>query len=183
MKSIRGRYALSSVGGSEDSTDADGVLVDEIDSLLRIDHETVLSAVHKALLDIKVPSRLLPAHLHRRVHDEVGVVVGLALGLPLIGPQLLHSEHTEHDALGAANGRRAHGARLPGRGAVEQPGDHGHASVLDVGADGVLFVVDEVLAEGIDHELLGFVFLVGMSVWLFNVCVFVVVIGPSVAEW
>ncbi len=41
------------------------------------------------------------------------------------------------------------------QGGVEEAGDHRDTAVLDVGADRVLFVVDEVLGEGVDHELLG----------------------------
>lgn len=44
---------------------------------------------------------------------------------------------------------------------MEQVGNHVDAAVLDVCGLGVFFVVDEVLAEAVGHELLGFVFLEG----------------------
>lgn len=45
-------------------------------------------------------------------------------------------------------------------GGIEEAADHGYAAVLDLGCAGVLFVVDEVLGQGLGHEVLGF-FLLG----------------------
>lgn len=44
----------------------DGVLVHELDGLLRSEHKAVIGEVHKLLLHIKVPGELLPAHLHAK---------------------------------------------------------------------------------------------------------------------
>lgn len=41
----------------------------------------------------------LPANLHCRVHDQVGLVEGLSLGLALVLPKLLHCQYTQLDSV------------------------------------------------------------------------------------
>jgi hypothetical protein len=91
---------LAGVGRAENGADTNGVLVDEIDSLLRVDNVAILGAVDILLLDIKVTSSLLPADLDSRVHDDVGTRVVLALCLALINPCLLHCQCSKHNGLG-----------------------------------------------------------------------------------
>lgn len=38
---------------------------------------------------------------------------------------------------------------------VEESGDHGNTSVLDIGRNWILFVVDEVLRESVDLDIEG----------------------------
>ena len=122
---------LASVGGTQDSADTDGVLIDEFDTLLGVEDIAVLGAVHEPLLNVEVASSLLPANLYSSVHDNVGLVVRLATSLTLILPALLHREHTQHDSLGGTNGAGAHSvAVLIVDGDVEEASDHGDAAVL-----------------------------------------------------
>lgn len=83
----------------------------------------------------------------------------------LKGFQLHTTVFTDHDGFRRPNGRGADCVRLWICRRIEQPGDHRHTScsqfskhssahfvvyvrtVLDIGADGVLFVIDEVLRE------------------------------------
>jgi len=157
-----GVLILAGVSRAQDGADPDRVLVDQVHRLLRVDDEAVLAAVHVLLLDIEVTRRLLPADLHGRVHDDVGPAVVFTLGLALVLPALLHGQRAEHDGFGGADGRGTHGVGvLVVGGDVEEARDHGHAAVLDVGRDGVLLVVDEVLGERVDHQFLRLLLHVG----------------------
>lgn len=66
---VRGTYNVSMLHyqgrtlRTKDAADSDSILIYQIDSLLCIDNVSVLSAVNKLLLDLKVSSRLLPANL------------------------------------------------------------------------------------------------------------------------
>jgi hypothetical protein len=152
-----GVFVLASVGGTKNGTDTNGVFVDQIYRLLGVDYVAVLCAVDVLFLDVKVTSSLLPTHLDSRVHDYVGTRVVLALCLALVGPGPLHSECCEHDGLGRADGRCAHGVGVVVVGGnVEEAGNHVDTAVLDVGRDGVLFVVDKVLCKSVNHDLLCF---------------------------
>jgi hypothetical protein len=152
---LLGIFVLSSESCAENGADTNSVLVNQVDSLFRVDHISLGSAVDVLLLDVKVASGLLPAHLHGRVHDYVGTAEVLAFGFPLVDPALLHGKSGKHDGFGGADCGGAHGVGvlIVGRN-VEEASNHADAAVLDIGAHGVLFVVDEVLAEGVDHELL-----------------------------
>lgn len=57
----------------DDRTDTNSVLIHQIDGLCRINDVAILGAEDVALLDLEVASCLLPAHLHGRVHDDVGL--------------------------------------------------------------------------------------------------------------
>ena len=151
---------LSRVGCTNNGADTDGVLVHQVHSFLWVDDISVRGTVDVSLLDIEVASRLLPADLDSRVHDDVRLREVLALRLTLVLPALLHGERAEHDGLGGANAGGAHGVvvvRVSGD--VEHASNHVDAAVLDVGGDGVFLVVDEVLGEGFGHELFGLSFL------------------------
>jgi hypothetical protein len=150
-----GIFVLSSVGSTENNTDTNGVLINQVDSLLGIDDVSVGGAVDVLLLNIKVSGGLLPAHLYGRRHDNVWVLGGLALGSSLVLPALLHGKDTKHNSLGATNGAGADGtlAVIVSWG-IEESTDHVDTSVLNVGALGVFFVVDEVLGKGLGHEIL-----------------------------
>jgi hypothetical protein len=130
-------------------TNTNGVLIAKIHALLGINNISVRRAIHISFLDVKVAARLLPTHLNRAVHDHIGLVVRLALGLALVLPEFLLRENAEHDGFAGANGGRANGVVVVAGGRVEEAGDHGDAAVLDVGRHGVFFVVDEVLGEGV----------------------------------
>jgi hypothetical protein len=54
-------FVLASVSSSEDSANTDGVLVNEVYSLLGVDDVTILGAVDILLLDIEVPAGFLSA--------------------------------------------------------------------------------------------------------------------------
>lgn len=112
-----GVLVLASIGGTENGADTNGVLVDQVDGLLRVDNVAILCAVdipvcsvstrtpaksqdHGLLLNIKVTSSLLPTHLNSRVHDDVRTRVVLALCLALVDPGLLHCQCCKHDGLG-----------------------------------------------------------------------------------
>jgi hypothetical protein len=155
-------FVFASVGCAEDGADADGVLVDEGDGFFRVDHVAGVGTEGVAFLDVEVAGGLLPAHLNGAVHDEVGVMPVFAFGLALVLPSSLHGQGAQHDGLGGADARGAHGLLVVVvGGCVVETGDHADAAVLDLGGFGVLFVVDEVLAEGFGHEFLGLVFHVG----------------------
>jgi hypothetical protein len=130
-------------------TNANSVLVAQVNTLLGIDDVALSGAVDVSLLDIEVAACLFPANLYGRVHDHVGFVKRLAFCLALVLPQLLHGKHAQHDGFGRANRRGTNGIVILAGGGVEETGDHGDTSVLDVGADRVLFVVDKVLGEGV----------------------------------
>lgn len=85
---------FSSVCRSQNRTDTDGVFVDQIHALFRVNYIAFVRAVDVALLDIEVTCGLLPAHLHGRVHDHVGVAKVFSSGLALVLPPLLHGERT-----------------------------------------------------------------------------------------
>lgn len=127
-------FILSRVRGTQDGTDADGVLVDQADGLLGIDHVAVLGAEGVLLLDIKVAGGLFPAYLDGTVHDDVGPRPILALGLAPVLPSLLHGERSQHDGLGRSNSGRPHGVlgAFVG-GGIEQSRNHVDAAVLDLG--------------------------------------------------
>ena len=181
----------TSVSSAQDDADPNGVLVDQVDGLLGVDDEALGGAVDQLLLDLKVPRRLFPADLDSynrserpslirrshysslsrgrlpltRRHDNVGPISRQPSLNPLILPPLPHGQHSQKYRLRRPHARRPDGAsaavlRLGG---VEEAADHGDAAVLDVGALGVLFVVDEVLGKGLSHELLCLLFLVRVS--------------------
>lgn len=157
---------LARVGRAENGADANRVLVDQVDRLDGVNDVAVLGAVDELLVHLKVARGLFPAHLDGARHDDVGVLGRLALLLARVLPALLHSQHGQHDGLGAADARGADGARRVAvfrHGGVEEAADHGHAAVLDVGRLGVFFVVDKVFGEGLGHELFGFFFLGSVS--------------------
>jgi hypothetical protein len=152
---LLGIFVLASESRAENGANTNGVLVNQVDSLFRVDNVSLRSAVDVLLLNVKVASGLLPAHLHGGVHDYVGAAEVLAFGLPLVDPALLHGKSGEHDGFRGADCGSAHGVGvLVVGGNVEEASNHANAAVLDVGAHGVFFVVDEVLAESVDHELL-----------------------------
>lgn len=94
---------LARVRGAEDGADTNGVLINEVDRLLGVNDVAVGRAVDELLLDLKVAGGLFPADLNSGGHDNVGVLGGLALGLALVLPALLHGEDGEHDGLGGAD--------------------------------------------------------------------------------
>ena len=87
---------LPSVGGANDSTDTNSILINELHSFLRVDYVTILGAVDIALLNLEVASCFLPADLDSRVHDDVRFGVVFASRFTLVLPALLHGEGTEH---------------------------------------------------------------------------------------
>jgi hypothetical protein len=151
---------FSSVRGSQDSADTDGVLVNQLDGFFGIDHIALVGTEDVLLFDVKVAGGLLPANLDGTVHHKVGTRPILALGLALFLPSLLHGKGCQHDGLRGANGGRAHCMVSVFVGwDIEQPRDHVDAAILDFGGLWVFFVVDKVLAEGLGHELFGLIFL------------------------
>lgn len=125
---------LARVRGTQDGADTDGILVNKVDRLLGVNDVAVGRAVDELLLDLEVAGGLLPADLDGGGHDNVGVLSGLALGLTLVLPALLHGEDGEHDGLGGADARGADGADAFARAnvGVEELANHGDAAVLDV---------------------------------------------------
>ena len=81
---------FSRVGGADDGADTDGVLVHELDGLLGVDHEAILSAEDVTFFDLKVAGGLFPAHLDGGVHDDVWFGVVFACCFALILPTFLH---------------------------------------------------------------------------------------------
>ncbi len=99
------------------TTNADSVLIDEVHAFLRVDHIAFSCAVHVSLLDVEVSAcflhtvstlvffdvpdkarrwnTYLPANLYGRVHDHVGLVVGLARSLALVLPKLLLGQYSQ----------------------------------------------------------------------------------------
>lgn len=146
---------LTSVGGTQNDADTNGVLVTQRDRLLWVNDVPLRSAVHESLVHLEVAAGLFPADLDGRGHDQVGLVCGLALGLAALLPAPLHGQDGEHDGLGGTNRRGADAAG----GSVEEITNHVDTSVLDLSTLGVLFIINEVLGEGISHELLSFLFL------------------------
>lgn len=152
-----GILVVAGVSGAENGDDTNGVFVDERHGELWVNDEALAGAVDILFLNLKVASRLFPADLDGRGHDDVGVLGGLAGGLAGELPAALHGEDGEHDGLGGADGGGAEGGAVLG---VEEVSNHVDAAVLDLSAIRVLFVVDEVGREGVGHELESFLFLV-----------------------
>lgn len=148
---------VSCVSSSQDTSNTNRVLVNQVHGLLGINRVPVRRAEHVLLLDLKVPRGLFPADLDGGRHDDVGPVGGLALGLAAQLPAALHGQDAEHDGLGGADARGAEAVAAGG--GVEELADHVDAAALDVGGLGVFLVVDEVFGEGLGHELFGFFFL------------------------
>ena len=161
---------LASIGSTQNAADADGVLVNQVDSLLGVDDVAVRGAVDELLIDLEVAGSLLPTDLDSRRHDDVRMFVGLALGYPLVLPAALHGQDGEHDGLGATHTRGADGTDFVafGHGGVKEAADHGHTSVLDVCRLGILLIVNEVLGEGLCHQLLSLLFLHVVSTIMFT---------------
>lgn len=84
---------LARVRGPQDRTNANGILVHQVDRFFRINHIPRLRAVDIFLLDIEIPRCFLPAHLHRAIHHDVRVRAVLALGPAAVLPPLLHRQH------------------------------------------------------------------------------------------
>jgi len=49
---------------------------------------------------------------------------------------------------------------------IEQASNHADTAVLDISRLGIFFIVNEVLREGLSHELFGFVFLSDNSAYV-----------------
>lgn len=154
---------LASVGGTENDTDTNGVLIDKIHGLLGVNDISGRSTVDIFLLDLEVSGCLLPANLDCGGHDDVRVLGRLSGGLAGLLPALLHGKNREHDGLGGTDGRGTNGVFILGSGCVEETGNHGDASVLDISALGVFFVIDEVLGESLGHEGLSLLLLLIVS--------------------
>lgn len=75
---------LSGVRRSEDSTNHDSVLVDEVDGRFRIDDIALGGTVPVTFLDFEIPCCFFPADLNSGVHDDVGLIPGLSFSLALI---------------------------------------------------------------------------------------------------
>ena len=82
---------FAGVGCADDGTDADGVLVDEFDSLFRIDDKAFVGAVDVAFFDVEVTGCFFPTDLDCRVHDNVGLGEVFACRFALVLPASLHS--------------------------------------------------------------------------------------------
>ena len=87
---------LSSICSSNDSTNTNGILIHQFDGFCWVNNIAILGAENIALLNFEVASCFFPAHLHSRVHNNVGLRVVLASGLTLILPALLHGKCTQH---------------------------------------------------------------------------------------
>jgi hypothetical protein len=114
-------FVFAGVGCSKDGADSNSILIAEVDALLGVDYIAFSCAVDVLLLDVEVATRFLtivstnpcksirvvsgssgwyvctdlPADLYSRVHDHVRLVVGLALSLALVLPELLHGEYSQ----------------------------------------------------------------------------------------
>ena len=110
---------FAGVSCANDDADADCVLINECDGLFGVDHVAVGCAVHilinlvnlghlevrcivfaYLLFNVEVSRRFLPADLNGAVHNNIRLVVRLALRLPFVLPALLHGQDTQHDGLG-----------------------------------------------------------------------------------
>jgi hypothetical protein len=100
---------LARVRCPQDRTNANGILIHQIDRFFRINHVPRLRAVDIFLLDIEIPRRFLPAHLHRAIHHNIRARAVLALSLAAVLPALLHRQHGQHDTLRGSDGRCANG--------------------------------------------------------------------------
>jgi hypothetical protein len=87
------------VSRAQNNTNTNRILIHELDRLLGINNISLGCAEHVFLLDLEVTCRFLPADLHSRAHDDVGLVKRLASILTGILPALLHGEDSEHDGL------------------------------------------------------------------------------------
>jgi len=154
-------FILAGVSCANDDADADCVLVNECDGLFGVNHVAVGCAIHilrnlvnlghlevrcivsaYLLVNVEVSRRLLPADLDGAVHDNIRLVVRLALRLSFVLPALLHGQDTQHDGLGGADGAGAHSVRiLIVSGDIEEACDHGNAAVLDIGRDRILLIL------------------------------------------
>ena len=153
-------FVFARVCRAQDNTNTNRILVNHGNRLLGVNHVSLRRAENVFLLNLKVSSCLLPAYLHGRAHDDIGLVSGLAGCNAGVLPALLHGEDSEHDGFRGSDSRGADcGGIVTGGGGIEEAADHRHAAVLDVGGLGVFFVVDEVLGEGLGHEVLDFFFL------------------------
>jgi len=81
--------------------------------------------------------------------------------LSLLLPSLLHGQCSEHDCLRASHAAGSDGRAIVSGGRIEESTDHVDTTVLDFGGLGILFVVDEILGEGLGHELLSLLLHVG----------------------
>jgi hypothetical protein len=145
------------VSRAQNNTNTNRILIHELDRLLGINNISVRCAEHVFLLDLEVACSFLPADLHSRAHDDVGLVKRLVSSLAGILPAFLHGENSEHDGFrGADSGGAYCGCSFFSGGGIKEAADHGDAAVLDVGGLGVFFVVDEVLGEGLAHQIFDF---------------------------
>ena len=87
---------FSSICGSNDSTNTNGILIHQFDGLCGINNVAIFCAEDVALLNFEVASCFFPAHLHSRIHNNVGLRIVLASSLTLILPALLHGKCTQH---------------------------------------------------------------------------------------
>ncbi len=152
---------MTSVGGTENDDNADGVLVNHLDSL--VDVEAVLGLVetgNEALLDVEVASKLLNGDLGVGTKDHVraGLLERLALSLALVLPSLLGGETGEHDSLGRTGGSNTHGSLALAIGIVLLGGlpevsKHGNATSVHGQGSRVLVLVTGVDHHGFGHEL------------------------------
>ncbi len=88
-------FVFPSVGRPNDSTDTDGILVNQVDRFLRVDHVAIFGAKTIAFFNFKVACCFLPTDLDSRVHDDVGLRVVLAGCFTLVLPALFHGESTK----------------------------------------------------------------------------------------
>lgn len=104
-----GVLVTTGVSGAKNGYNTNGVLVDEINSLLGIDQETITLAEDVLLVNLKVANSLLPADLDGGRHDQVGALGALALSLATELPAALHGQNSKHDGLRRSNGGSTHG--------------------------------------------------------------------------
>lgn len=93
---------------SQDHVYADGVLVNVLHGLLRVEAVVTLSGNrHQATLDFEVTRELLQRDLRVGTHDDVGtrLVDRFAGSFALLLPNALHGETAELDSLRGAGGR------------------------------------------------------------------------------
>ena len=145
------RFVFAGERGSENRNNADGVLIQRADDLLRRDRVPTGGHWKVPRLDIPVLAKLLPHDLDVRAEDEVRLLCVRRANTTTRAPAPFHRETGQHHRLTRSD--RGRPDRIAGR--MEQVADHVHAAPFQLGGLRVLVLIDHVLVEGLGHESIG----------------------------
>mmetsp|Transcript_18402 Transcript_18402/g.31284 ORF Transcript_18402/g.31284 Transcript_18402/m.31284 type:complete len:226 (+) Transcript_18402:804-1481(+) len=160
------RIILAPVVVAHDADYSDGLLINEILDLGRVQGKGLVTGLHKSWLDVHVLEQLLPGCLKHRRNHQVGInasdfVFALVelLGIPL-PPSKLQGQARQQTRLGGAHGAGARIAavllEVVGLGAVPGFGDHVEGVVMHAERLGVHRLIRQVHLQPHQRHLLFF---------------------------